>query len=155
MQLVFAHVVQTPPVVQVEEPHQENVHDDQEQLRSQRHRRPTSIGRGTWGNTCEFSSFSETRSSIEPIPTKNAYQLYDAIAFGLKMSRKIISRESLLVETPQKFLSWLAAMLNAEPVVKAVITVSERMFVTKPRRSTPRDSRKIPLTAEVVIMVNT
>ena len=32
VQLVFAHVVQTPPVVQVEEPHQQHVHDDEKQL---------------------------------------------------------------------------------------------------------------------------
>lgn len=92
---------------------------------------------------------------MEPMPTKNAYQLYAAIALALKMSKKIARRESLLVETPQKFLSWLAAMLNAEPVVKAVMTVSERMFVTKPRRKTPKVSKKIPLMAEVVIMVRT
>lgn len=36
VQLVLAHVVQTPPVVQVEEPHQHNVHDDEEQLDSRK-----------------------------------------------------------------------------------------------------------------------
>ena len=71
---------------------------------------------------------------------------------GENRSRRTPMSVSLFVETPQKWQSWLAAMLNAEAAVKAVTTVSERMEETKPSRSTPRRRRKLPQTNERVII---
>lgn len=71
---------------------------------------------------------------------------------GEKRSRSTPMSVSLFVETPQKWQSWLAAILNAEAAVKDVTTVSERMEETNPSRSSPRSRRKLPHTNERVIM---
>ena len=87
------------------------------------------------------------------MPIKKAYQLNFAIysinenhnefltCSGVKISNKINKKESFSVFTPQKCLSWLAAILKADPAVNAVITVSLIMAVTAPKRKRPRRNR--------------